>query len=83
MNAKLTLKLQKNTVQKAKVYAHKHHQSLSKMVENYFEAVTTGEDGIPTEKDHPIVKELKGIASSLRNMNFKKEYADYLEKKYK
>jgi hypothetical protein len=41
MNTKLTLKLDKNVIEKAKIYAAEHKQSLSFMVENYLKAVTS------------------------------------------
>jgi hypothetical protein len=43
MNSKLTLKLNKDVIEKAKIYAHKNNISLSKMVEKYFLAVVKEE----------------------------------------
>ncbi len=41
MDTKLTLKLDKNVIEKAKIYAAEHKHSLSFMVENYLKAVTS------------------------------------------
>ena len=43
MDTKLTLKLDKNVIEKAKIYAAEHKHSLSFMVENYLKAITSME----------------------------------------
>ena len=43
MNTKLTLKLNKRAIDRAKRYAQKNKQSLSVMVENYFNLISDKE----------------------------------------
>jgi hypothetical protein len=44
MNTKLTLKLDKNILEKAKEYASLRNLSLSKLVEEYFQKLTVKEE---------------------------------------
>jgi len=78
----LTLMLEKRVIERAKAYARRHRKSLSGMVENYFKNLTdspkTDEEDVPE-----LVKSLKGIAKMPGNLDFKKDYAKYLEDKYK
>ena len=81
MNTKLTLKLDKNIIKKAKVYANKHNQSLSQIVEKYFNTLVEDKD----DKIYlsPIVKELSGVLKSDASIDHKETYSDYLINKYK
>jgi hypothetical protein len=40
MDAKLTLKLNDNVIERAKIYARSHKISLSKMIESYLDSIT-------------------------------------------
>lgn len=83
MNTKLTLSLDKATIERAKSYAQAHHTSLSSMVNGYFRVVTIKKN-TPREIS-PLVKELSGIIPKKFNLTKKrlrKEYTDYLWKKY-
>ena len=40
MDTKLTLTLEKEVIEKAKIYAKERNRSLSDLVENYFKALT-------------------------------------------
>jgi hypothetical protein len=82
MDTKLTLKLDSQTIQKVKVYAKKNHQSLSGLVENFFENLTQGvrEEAAPYS---PIVRQLKGRVKLGKNPDPKAGYAAHLRKKYK
>lgn len=82
MNTKLTLKLNKGIIDKAKVYAEKNNTSLSQIVEKYFIRLTS-EEKDESLKLTPLVKELSGVISSTDVKNHKKDYADYLAEKYK
>ena len=46
MDTKLTLKLDKIVIEKAKIYAAEHKHSVSFMMENYLKAVVNGKKGI-------------------------------------
>ena len=81
MDTKLTLRLNKNVIEKAKEYAHKNRISLSSMVEKYLESVTTSKS-----KDieiTPLVESLSGVIHLENDFDYTKEYADYLIEKYK
>ena len=79
MDAKLTLKLDKEIIKRAKQYAQDKNTSLSKLIENILSKVTD-KTSFQTETT-PLVDGLSGILS-LDNMD-KEDYSDYLEEKYK
>ncbi len=81
MNVKLTLKLNKRSIDKAKKYAKKNKQSLSGIVENYFNIISNQEilDEIEIS---PNVRELSGIINLPENVNLKESYGKHLETKY-
>ncbi len=84
MESKLTLKLSTLTIGKAKRYIHKHSgNSLSKLVENYFNSLTDNELDADNKKSPPIVSSLAGIANKGKIKNIKSDYTDYLIGKYK
>ena len=81
METKLTLRLKRRTIEKAKDYAHFHNISLSKMVESYF-------DGISQTKTNelditPLVESLSGVIQLNKHQDYKSDYANYLIEKYK
>ncbi|MFA9189225.1 DUF6364 family protein [Flavobacterium magnesitis] len=79
MNTKLTLNIDQNIIEEAKSYAKNNSVSLSKLIENYLLSITT-KDSKKT-KISPLVESLTGVIS-LEDTDYKKEYADYLSKKY-
>ena len=83
MDTKLTLKLDKNIISKMKIYAKEHDTSLSNLVENFFESMAVYSAEKTPAKVSPRVKELTGVIRLKKEFNRKKEYADYLMKKYK
>ncbi len=81
MNSKLTLKLNKRSIERAKKYAQKNKQSLSIMVENYFNIIA--EKDIANDLEiSPNVRELSGIINLSENINMKQIYGKHLEEKY-
>lgn len=81
MNTKLTLKLQKDVIEQAKIYARKHQVSLSALVENYFKFLAIRKQ--PSEIElSPMVQELSGIIDLPEDFDLQKEYTDYLTEKY-
>ncbi|OYX22569.1 MAG: hypothetical protein B7Z16_04270 [Algoriphagus sp. 32-45-6] len=84
MDTKLTIRLNAEVIERAKIYASEQKISLSKLVESYLDNISkpkteTSEDIQIT----PFVKSLMGAAGSLPdNYDYKKDYRDYLEKKY-
>jgi macrodomain Ter protein organizer (MatP/YcbG family) len=81
MDTKLTLKLEQSVIEKAKDYAKRQKTSLSRLIENYLLDVTDEEN--PQEKITPLVRSLSGIIDLPDDYDHKKDYADYLAKKYK
>ncbi|MDI5896611.1 DUF6364 family protein [Flavobacterium yafengii] len=85
MDTKLTLKLDKDVIEKAKIYAAEHKHSLSFMVENYLKAITSMEKKEENEKIK-ISEFVKSIAIDGINLpedfDYKKELTEILSKKY-
>lgn len=81
MDTKLTLKLEENIIEKAKNYAKERRTSLSKLIENYLQVITTETE--QKEKITPLVKSLSGIIKLPDDYDHKKDYSDYLTNKYK
>jgi dsDNA-specific endonuclease/ATPase MutS2 len=81
MDTKLTLKLEENIIEKAKNYAKERRTSLSKLIENYLQVITTETER--KEKITPLVKSLSGIVKLPKEYDHKKDYSDYLTDKYK
>lgn len=79
MNTKLTLNIDDNVIEEAKSYAKNNSISLSKLIENYLLSLTNKKS--KTTKVSPLVESLTGVIS-LENADYKKEYSDYLSKKY-
>lgn len=81
MEKKLTLRLNNEVIEKAKVFAHSQKISLSKMIEAYLKTLTsnkTKENSIT-----PLVESLSGVIDLPDNFDYKKEYRNFLEEKYK
>lgn len=84
MNTKLTLKLKKDIIKKAKAYASSQKISLSKIVESYLESITNTD--IQLERDDeisPFIKSMKTGVKLPSEIDDKKIYRDYLEEKHK
>lgn len=80
MDAKLTIKLDGNVILKAKEYARNRKTSLSKMIEQYLDTVTK-----PDVVDigiTPLVKSLSGVIKLPADYDYKKDYVEFLTKKY-
>jgi hypothetical protein len=82
MNTKLTLSLNKDIIQEAKIYAKQHNVSLSFLIENYLQKIIADYQSKTTSKGS-IVNELSGIISLNEGDNSKDDYIDYLTEKYK
>jgi len=81
MDTKLTLKLDKHVIEKAKLYARHRDISLSRMVESYFLALTRDHD-LAARDLTGIVAELAGVLAGKDVDVSKQGYADYLARKY-
>lgn len=83
METKLTLRLNGEIIERAKVYAQSNKISLSKMVEAYLDSVTTNKVDEENEIITPLVESLSGVIDLPSDFDYKKEYRGYLEQKYK
>ena len=83
METKLTLRLNDNVIERAKIYAHSHKISLSKMIESYLDSITRQKEVEKKNKITPLVESLSGVIDLPSDFDYKKDYRDYLEKKYK
>lgn len=81
MNTKLTLKLNKKAIDRAKKYAQRNKQSLSVMVEKYFNLISDRET-ISEIEISPNVLELSGVIKLSENINLKEIYRIHLLAKY-
>lgn len=81
MDTKLTIRLKKKVVSRAKDYATHHKTSLSKMIESYLETVTSDKD----EKSEitPLVESLSGVIHIEGDLDYRSDYARSLSEKYK
>jgi hypothetical protein len=82
MDTKLTLKLDQEIIEKAKHYASEKKLSLSRIIENYLNSLTSDK----TNNDIQISPFVKSLSSGIKipaDYDYKKDRADYLEKKYK
>jgi hypothetical protein len=79
MQTKLTLRLEEDLIEQAKLIAKQSGKSVSQMVADYFAAMSVRavvEKGLP-----PITASLQGCLAQ-EIIDDKQDYRDYLEQKY-
>ena len=81
MNTKLTLKLDGDVIEDAKEYAKSRKTSLSVLIENYLQKLTS--DKKAKHRITPLVKSLSGIVNLPKAHDEKDVYTNYLIDKYK
>lgn len=81
MNATLTLQLNEEVVNKAKIFAEGNNTTLSGMIESYLESVIKSKS-VDLEIT-PLVESLSGVIELPKDFDYKKEYANYILEKYK
>lgn len=85
MDTKLTLKLDSEVIEMAKIYAAGQKRSLSKIIENYLKIIAKPEKTVEEDdifKVSPYIKSLTRHMNIPSDYDYKKDYADYLAKKY-
>lgn len=82
MNTKLILTIEKEIIERAKKYAKEKNRSLSDIIENYLKSLTMKEKINNEKKLNPIVSSLRGSFKMPKDMDYKKELKNRLEKKY-
>jgi hypothetical protein len=81
MDAKLTLKLDRETIEGAKRYAERHQRSLSRLIESYLRSLAEE----PQEPYNQITPFIKSISTGVRlpaDLDYKKIIAEELLKKH-
>ena len=82
MDTKLTLKLDQDVIEKAKLYASEKKLSLSRLIENYLNSLTSDKSNDDLQIS-PFVKSLSSGIAIPADYDYKKDRADYLEQKHK
>jgi hypothetical protein len=82
MDTKLTLKLNQEVIEKAKKYAANKKTSLSRLIESYLQSLTKDKKEDDFEIS-PFVKSISTGKSISPDLDYKKEYSDYIVEKYK
>lgn len=83
MDSKLTLKLNENVIERAKKYASNKKLSLSRLIENYLDSITREQND--EFEISPFVRSIstgKSVPENAEYKELKKDYVDYLDKKY-
>lgn len=85
MDTKLTLKLDKYVIDKAKEYASSQKRSLSRLIESYLKTLIEKENPQSNDKIEisPFVKSMQTGVKLPADFDYKKAYGDYLTEKYK
>lgn len=81
METKLTLRLNKRIIDQAKIYAHAHNISLSRMIESYLESLTKQKAAVTPIS--PLVESLSGVIKLDNSFDYKQDYSKFLNEKYK
>jgi hypothetical protein len=80
METKLTLKMKKSIIDRAKKYAHNRETSLSKLVEKYLETITSPAG--QKEDISPLVRSISGVIRLPEDFDHKEIYRNALKDKY-
>lgn len=83
METKLTLRLNDNVIERAKIYAKNQKISLSKIIESYLDSLTREKVSNRKSTITPLVESLSGVINLPSDFDYKSEYTDYLIDKYK
>ena len=86
MDTKLTLKLDKTVIERAKEYAASNNRSLSRIIESYLQSLTIQEDSVNNKAGIQISPFVKSMSSGVHipaDLDYKTGYSNYLTEKYK
>lgn len=85
MDTKLTIKLDKYVIERAKEYASSHRRSLSRLIESYLKSLVIQNSSNENDEIQisPFVKSLSSGVNIPSDIDYKKEYSNYLTEKYK
>jgi len=83
VDKKLTLRLDENVIESAKIYACNHKISLSKIFKSYLDSVTNPKEDKNEISITPLVESLSGVINLPIEIDYRKQYRDFLVEKYK
>ena len=81
MNTKLTLSLEKEVIEQAKIYAKGTGRSLSEMVESYFKSLVSKHEDDYSHID-PKIRKLIGIIKLPPDFDIEKTKEEHYKEKY-
>ena len=84
MDTKLTLKLDKEVIDKAKEYSISHKRSLSRIIESYLKSLINQTNDTSTEEMQisPFVKSISTGIQLPADKDLNKEYVNHLSEKH-
>lgn len=82
MTTKLTLSVEKEVVEKAKLYAKRTGRSLSEIIELYLETLTSEQDS-KSRKTSAKLRKIIGVVKLPKNFDEEKAKREHLENKHK
>lgn len=80
MTAKLTLTIEKTIIERAKAYAKGTAKSLSELIENYLESITSEKN--TSKQLSPKLKKIVSAVKLPKDFDEKKELRAYFERKH-
>ncbi|MCW7481094.1 DUF6364 family protein [Leptospira kanakyensis] len=83
MNTKLTLSIDDKIIKHAKEFAKQRNKSLSRLVEDYLDGLSSNNDPLKAKDIPPIARKLAGVLKGNPDVDIRKEIASHLENKYK
>ncbi|MCW7470114.1 DUF6364 family protein [Leptospira kanakyensis] len=83
MNTKLTLSIDDKIIKHAKEFAKQRNKSLSRLVEDYLDGLSSNNDPLKAKDIPPITRKLAGVLKGNPDVDIRKEIASHLENKYK
>lgn len=85
MDAKLTIKLDKNVIEQAKSYANSNNRSLSRLIESYLQSLVSKDKTIDNKEItiSPFVKSMQTGVKIPVELDYKKDYSNFLTEKHK
>ena len=86
MDTKLTLKLDEDVIQQAKIYAASQNRSLSGLVEGYLKSLVSQNDSDRENAEIKISQFVKSMTSRTvipADLDLKEEYSKHLIEKYR
>jgi hypothetical protein len=82
MNAKLTLSIEQDVIERAKKYAQSTRRSISALVEDYLSSISAENQESPHRALNPITRDLAGIIKTKNTADYEDILTNALMEKY-